>query len=153
VIATACTACGRPIAPRLPTLDEQVLELLDAGGPASASAIARELHRRKATMLAAVQRLEAQGLCVRSGHGPNAVWQPASTNAGEPIRNRVGSSEAAWTVDSLAEALIVVLAAAGHAASPRAKRAFLLAAGLLLAGASEAFEPQRSALGESEALT
>jgi hypothetical protein len=61
-----CLACSRPIPPpELPALTLRVLELLDREGSASASAIARELHRRKADVLASLHELEGSGVVRR----------------------------------------------------------------------------------------
>lgn len=76
--ATVCRACGRPIPPDVSDLQALVLDLLDGEGPASASTLARKLRRRKADVLAAVHKLEAEGLIARERSSRATRWSMAA---------------------------------------------------------------------------
>jgi membrane-associated phospholipid phosphatase len=66
-----CPTCSRPVPPPLLELPAVVLRALDELGPTSATKLAKRLHRRKASVLAALHELDAAGVATLSQ--PNAA--------------------------------------------------------------------------------
>jgi hypothetical protein len=66
-----CPTWSRPVPPPLQALPAVVLQLLDELGPTSATRLAKRLHRRRASVLAALRELDAAGVA-RTSSGVEA---------------------------------------------------------------------------------